>query len=139
MISLFLKNKKQPPLFQEPAEADLGWLEQTPTEGELQLDAYQTETQIVIKSTAAGVKPEDLAVSLNGELLTIRGWREQEESIPLDNYLRQECYWGSFSRSLLLPVPVDPNNIEAYLENGVLTVILTKLDKPKDIVVKVKE
>jgi HSP20 family protein len=140
MISLFFKNKKQPPLFptSEP-EADFGWIDQTAAEGELQVDVYQNERQIIIKSTAAGVKPEDLSISLNGELLTIRGRRESPDNVLDDDYLCRECYWGSFSRSLLLPVAVDQQKIEAYLENGVLTIVLTKTGKPKKITVKVKE
>lgn len=139
MISFFFKNKKQPPLFPSEPEADFGWLDQAAAEGELQIDAYQNDHQIIIKSTAAGARPEDLSISLSGELLTIRGRREMPTDVSLSDYLCQECYWGPFSRSLLLPVAVDPHRIEAYLENGILTIILTKTGTPKKVTVKVKE
>jgi HSP20 family protein len=96
------------------------------SEGQLTLDVYQTENDIVVKSTIAGVKPEDLDVSINNDMVTIRGERKSEEEVADDNYYYQECYWGSFSRSVILPVDVVPEKSEASMKNGILTIRLPK-------------
>jgi len=100
-------------------------------EGQLTIDVYQTDSDIVIKSTIAGVKPEDLDVSINNDMITIRGERKQEEQIPEENYYYQECYWGSFSRSVILPIDVMADKIEAAMKNGILTIKLPKADSNK--------
>ncbi|MFW5888215.1 MAG: Hsp20/alpha crystallin family protein [Patescibacteria group bacterium] len=107
-------------------------------EGQLAIDIYETPKKIVIKSTIAGAKPEDLDISLNNDMLTIRGKRERDEKVKEENYLYQECYWGYFSRSIILPAEVDGKNIDATLENGILTIKLTKIKHEKNIPVKVK-
>lgn len=100
-------------------------------EGQLTIDVYQTDNDIVIKSTIAGVKPEDLDVAINNDMVTIKGERKNEEMIESGNYYYQECYWGSFSRSVLLPVDVIAEKVEASLKNGILTVRLPKADTTK--------
>ncbi|MDD5084060.1 MAG: Hsp20/alpha crystallin family protein [Candidatus Moranbacteria bacterium] len=101
------------------------------TEGQLTIDVYQTDNDIVIKSTIAGVKPEDLDISINNDMVTIKGERKNEEVIDHGNYYYQECYWGSFSRSVLLPVDVISDKTEASLKNGILTLRLPKADTTK--------
>ncbi len=125
---------------EESQSAITEWLdyEEPETEGQLSIDVYQTDKKIIIKSTIAGVKPEDLKISLHHDLLTIRGNREVNEKISDDNYLYRECYWGSFSRSIILPAEVDNKKVEAELENGVLTITLYK-SNPGQIKVKVKD
>ena len=115
------------------------WMTSDYEEGQLSIDVYQTPDTIVIKSTIAGVKPEDIDISINNDLLTIRGSREMLENIREENYLYRECYWGSFSRSIILPVEVEADKIEAFLENGVLTVALPKARSAKQISIKVRE
>lgn len=100
-------------------------------EGQLTIDVYQTENEIVIKSTIAGVKPEDLDVSINNDMVTIKGERKNEEIVEGGNYYYQECYWGGFSRSVLLPVDVIPEKVDASLKNGILTIRLPKADVNK--------
>ena len=95
-------------------------------EGQLTIDVYQTDTEVVIKSTIAGVKPEDLDVNINNDMLTIRGERKNDEQVLEENYYYQECYWGSFSRSVILPVDVLADKIEASMKNGILTVRMPK-------------
>ena len=95
-------------------------------EGQLTIDVYQTDNEVVIKSTIAGVKPEDLDVNINNDMLTIRGERKNDEQVPDENYYYQECYWGSFSRSVILPVDVLADKIEASMKNGILTVRMPK-------------
>ena len=106
-------------------------------EGQLSVDVYQTDNSLVIRSTIAGVKPEDLEVTLNNDVITIRGKRYHEHDVPSENYFYQECYWGGFSRSIVLPVEVKPEKVEASLKNGVLTIVLPKAQKPKAVEVKV--
>jgi HSP20 family protein len=100
-------------------------------DGQLTIDMYQTENEIVIKSTIAGVKPEDLDVAINNDMITIRGERSNEEEVSGDNFYYQECYWGSFSRSIVLPVDILPEKAEAALKNGILTIRLPKADTNK--------
>lgn len=98
-------------------------------EGELAVDAYQTEKNIVVKAAVAGVKLEDLQISVNNDLLTIRGKREEQKEEEKRGYLCRECYWGTFSRSLVLPTDVRPDKIKAVLQDGILTITLPKTKK----------
>ena len=116
-----------------------GWAEGDENyEGQLSVDVYQTADSIVIKSTIAGVKPEDVDVAIENDMLTIRGQRKVDEEIAEENYFYQECYWGGFSRSIILPVEVVTDEIDASLRDGVLTVTLPKAKKAKGISIKVK-
>ncbi len=128
-------------LVKEKNEAAISeWLdyEEPETEGQLAIDVYQGDKKIIVKSTIAGVKPEDLKISLHHDLLTIKGKREIKEEIKEEDYLYRECYWGSFSRAIILPAEVDNKRVEAELENGVLTITLYKVS-PGKIAVKVKD
>lgn len=118
--------------------AEKDWLDEN-YEGQLSVDVYGTDDEIVIKSTIAGVKPEDIDISISNDMLTIRGERTQEDEKRVDEYYYQECYWGGFSRSIILPVEVEGDKVAASLKNGVLTVRLPKARKSKSISVKVKE
>jgi HSP20 family protein len=108
------------------------------SEGQLTIDVYQTENDIVIKSTIAGVKPEDLDVSINSDMVSIRGERKNEEVVNDDNYYYQECYWGNFSRSVILPVDVLAEKAEAAMKNGILTIRLPKADNTKTKKIQVR-
>ena len=107
-------------------------------EGQLTIDVYQTETEIVIKSTIAGVKPEDLDVSISNDMITIKGDRKNEEIVEDNSYYYRECYWGSFSRSVVLPMDVLPEKIDATLKNGILTIRLPKADITKTKKIQVR-
>ena len=122
----------------EEDEEEQRWLQENYEEGQLSIDVYQTPTKLIIKSTIAGVKPEDIDISINNDMLTIRGRREMNEKIREENYLYRECYWGAFSRSIILPVEVETEKIEAFLENGVLAIILPKAKSAKEISIKVR-
>lgn len=115
-----------------------GWLEEN-YDGQLSVDVYQTEDSIVIKSTIAGVKSEDIDISINNDMVTIRGLRQKQEEVAKEDYFYQECYWGGFSRSIILPVEVKEDKVDAVLENGILTVILPRAIKTKSTSIKVKE
>ena len=115
------------------------WGEDSFEEGQLSVDVYETPKEIVVKSTIAGVKPEDIDISINDDMLTIRGHRHIDEEIEEDDYLYQECYWGSFSRSIILPTEIRADKIDAILESGVLTVKLPKAKPKQELNIKVKE
>lgn len=107
-------------------------------EGQLAIDVYQTNEAIIIKAPIAGVNLDDLEVSVTDDVINIRGERKKTEEIAPDNYITQECYWGSFSRSYILPVAIDHNNIKASLsKNGVLIITLSKLVKSQTHVIEV--
>ena len=108
-------------------------------EGQLAVDVYETEDNFVVKSTIAGADPDNLEISLNRDVLTIRGKRESNKELEEENYLYQECYWGKFSRTIILPAEVEEDKIDASLEQGILTIILPKSKKTKGIKIKVKE
>lgn len=100
-------------------------------EGQLTIDVYQTDKDIVIKSTIAGVKPENLDVDINSEMVTVKGKRTQDDEIDAENYYYQECYWGPFSRSIILPVEIITEKAEATMKNGILTIRLPKIEVAK--------
>ncbi|MFC1644463.1 Hsp20/alpha crystallin family protein [Patescibacteria group bacterium] len=114
--------------------SDQNWMtnkEEADDDGQLTIDVYQTDTEVVIKSTIAGVKPEDLDVSINNDMVVIKGERTNEEEIKEEDFYYQECYWGSFSRSIVLPVDVLSEKAEASLKNGILTLRLPKAETNK--------
>jgi len=121
------------------AKEDDKWLDEEYEEGQLSVDVYQNKDAIIIKSTIAGVKPEDIDISINNDMVTIRGKREVETTVSEEDYFYQECYWGGFSRSIILPVEITAEKVSASLKNGVLTVVLPKARKTKAISIKVKE
>lgn len=91
-------------------------------EGQLALDVFRRGSNLVIRSTMAGVKPEDVDVAVNGDLLTIRGSRAQTEEVNEDDWFHRECYWGTFSRSVVLPVDVYAEQAEASVRDGILEI-----------------
>ncbi|MCD4693913.1 Hsp20/alpha crystallin family protein [bacterium] len=127
------KNKKD-----DLEESEKSWMDEENEEGQLSIDVYETNKKIIIVSTIAGVKPEDLDISLHNDMLTIRGERKRSEEVKEDDYLYQECFWGYFSRSIILPTEVDTKKIDAVMENGVLTINLEKVSEENNISVKIK-
>lgn len=116
-----------------------GWIEESNEEGQLTIDVYQTPDDIVIKSIVAGVKPEDLDLEISREMITVKGKRDESMKVEKENYFYQELYWGRFSRSVLLPQEIDPDEAEASLKDGVLTVRLPKINKEKIQKIKIKK
>lgn len=107
-------------------------------EGQLTIDVYQTPSDIVVESPIAGVNPDDLDISITNEGVTIRGRRERVERVREEDYFYQECYWGRFSRSIVLPQEVDAENAEATIKNGVLVIRLPKINRQKSKKLKVR-
>ncbi|MFA5173131.1 MAG: Hsp20/alpha crystallin family protein [Candidatus Paceibacterota bacterium] len=107
-------------------------------EGQLTIDVFQTPEEIIIQSTVAGVSPEDLNIDITSESVSIKGKRERREKVKEDNFFYQECYWGKFSRSVILPEEINPDKSEAELKDGILTIKLPKLNRDKSKRVKIK-
>ncbi|MBU0597820.1 Hsp20/alpha crystallin family protein [Patescibacteria group bacterium] len=123
----------------EPANTG-DWLEAEDYAGQLAVDVFQTKDDIIIKSTIAGVKPEDIDISINNDMITLRGKRERDHQVTDEDYYYRECYWGGFSRSIILPCDVKVDKIQASMKNGVLSVVLPKATKVSKVtVVRVKE
>jgi HSP20 family protein len=102
-----------------------------PDEGQLTVDVFQTDTEIVIKSTIAGVNADDLDISITSEMVVIKGKRHYDEKVRTSDYYHQELYWGSFSRSIILPEEIDVDGAKASMKNGLLTLRLPKLARLK--------
>jgi HSP20 family protein len=107
-------------------------------DGELAVDVYQTPTHIIIKAMIAGVRPEDLDVSITRDMVTIRGKREQHTEGTAGDFFFQELYWGTFSRTIVLPQEVEIEEAEASEKHGLLSIKLPKLDKGRQAKLKVK-
>lgn len=110
-----------------PADEDDEWDEDAGMPGQLAVDVYETKERLVVKARTAGVNKSDLDVSIADNTLSIRGTLSAGNEDDVENYFVQECYWGEFSRSIALPVPVKEDEIEAMLKDGVLTISFTKL------------
>lgn len=100
-------------------------------EGQLTVDVYQNEDEIIIKSTIAGVTADDMDISITNDMVTIKGVRKPDEKVRSADYYYQELYWGPFSRSIILPEDVDADQGKALMKNGILTLRLPKLAKTK--------
>jgi len=111
---------------QAPA-ADDEWDEEEAVPGQLAVDVYETKDKLFVKARTAGVNKNDLDVSIADNTLSIRGTLSAGYEEDVENYHLQECYWGEFSRSIVLPVPVKEDEIEAVLKDGVLTINFTKV------------
>jgi HSP20 family protein len=114
------------------------WMEEENEEAELSIDVYQTPTDIFIQTMVAGVKPEDMELSIARDTITIRGQREENRNIDENNYFTKELYWGKFSRTISLPAEVEPEEVEATEKHGLVTIKIRKVDKDKKNSVKVK-
>ncbi len=122
----------------EKAESQSEWIEESSEEGQLTVDVYQNTNDIVIKTIVAGVKPEDLDISISRDMVTIKGKREEVHEVSEDDYFHKELYWGAFSRTVLLPEEIDVESAEALERHGLLTIKLPKVDKRRQTKLKVK-
>ncbi len=107
-------------------------------EGQLTVDVFQDDQNIIIQSTIAGVSPDDLDVSITNDMVTVRGERRRMFDVDAEDYFYQECYWGTFSRSIILPVEIDADRAEAKIKNGILTVRIPKANAAVTRKLKVK-
>ncbi|MDP2930311.1 MAG: Hsp20/alpha crystallin family protein, partial [bacterium] len=100
-------------------------------EGQLAIDVYQTDDNIVVQSAVGGIKPANLEVTIENGIVQIKGSREKAETVKKDDYIISECYWGSFSRQFVLPAEVDASRAEALLKDGIITIKVPKINKEK--------
>lgn len=117
-------------------ETEEDWMAEA--EGQLAVDVYQTKDNVVIKAPIAGVTPENLDIEVADDVVTIRGERVEEKEVDREHYYVQECYWGSFSRSVILPTSTIAEKAAAALKDGVLTVTIPKVAQDKVKKIKVK-
>lgn len=136
-------NPAPSPVNQQPQAAaePTNWFseEHDTYDGQLAVDVYQDKKNIYVKAAIAGVKPSDIEILLNNDMLTVKGKRYFREDIEEEDYYIKECYWGGFSRSIILPVDVKNDQVRATIENGLLTIILPKSKRPRNTKIEVKE
>lgn len=125
-------------LSQIEGQTKANWLSED-AEGQLALDVYQTPDAIIVVTAVAGIDPKDLEISINNEVLTVRGHRLADKKIKDEDYYYRECYWGKFSRSVVLPVEVRQDKIEAIFKNGVLKIVLPKAKPERAVKIKIEE
>jgi len=128
---------------EEDSTEDEGWSEEenepeNQQDGELPVDMYQTADMIVIRALVAGVSPNELEISITRDMVTLRGVREEYQEASDDGYFHRELFWGSFSRTLLLPEEVAIDEAEAQEKHGMLEIKLPKLDKHRSTQLKVR-
>jgi len=112
--------------------------EEEVAEGQLPVDVHQTPNEIVIRAFVAGVRPEELSLSISRDMVEIDGSRSSRDQITDADYFTRELFWGSFTRTVLLPQEVDVDNSSATSKDGLLTIILPKLDKARQTKLKVR-
>ena len=110
----------------------------SPQDGELPVDMYQTDDAIIIRALVAGVSPNELEIAITRDMVTIRGVREEMQETHDDGYFHRELFWGSFSRTLVLPEEVAIDEAEAQEKHGLLEIRLPKLDKHRSTQLRVK-
>ncbi|MEI7819105.1 MAG: Hsp20/alpha crystallin family protein [bacterium] len=123
----------------EAANTSDEWMGEEEFEGQLAVDVYQTKDSVVVKAPIAGVRPDDIDIAISEDVMTIRGDRKEETIVEKEHYYVQECFWGSFSRSIILPTSTIAEKAQATLKDGVLTVVVPKVvqeDRIKKIKVK---
>jgi HSP20 family protein len=134
MINFFKKSKKEIKEKERKFEGKL-----FESEGQLAIDVYQTEKELVIQSAIAGIKLKDLDISIEKDKLTVKGKREKPIENEKINYFYQECYWGPFSREIILPAEIDPSRTEASFKEGILTIRMPKIERERKKKIEVKE
>ena len=130
-----MAKRKVHPKKAEPVKVEEHWMPEE-IEGQLSVDVFQKGDKIVVKSTIAGVQPDQLEIFLNRDMLTIKGERAHEESVEQGDFFVKECYWGKFSRTVILPSDVKTEEAKATLKDGVLTIVMPKAQHSRSIPVK---
>lgn len=119
--------------------SELAKLSQQREHGQLALDIHQTPADLIIEAPIAGVQPEDLDIHIHDDILTIKGTRKRHTDVQAKDMIYQECHWGEFSRSIVLPFDVISDRVEAELNEGILTIRLPKASATRKIKVKAKK
>jgi HSP20 family protein len=121
----------------EMGEEKRGLFEEEELEGQLAVDVYDAGNDIIIKSMVAGVRPDDLDLTITRDMVILRGKRMDSHTTSDENYFHKELYWGMFARTVLLPVEVEPESAEAIERNGLLIIRLPKIDKSRQTKLRV--
>lgn len=122
----------------EPVFRPAPLAEEAAGEGQLPVDVHQTPSEIVIRAFTAGVRPDELCISIGRDMVKIEGSRMEREQVAGPDYFTRELFWGSFARTILLPQEVDVEGASASAKDGLLTLILPKLDKARQTKIKVR-
>jgi HSP20 family protein len=130
------ENVLQDDFLDAPVEGEEDWMAEA--EGQLAVDVYQTKENVVIKAPIAGVTPDKIDIEVAEDVVTIRGERVEETEVDREHYYVQECYWGAFSRSVILPTSTIAEKAAAALKDGVLTITIPKVAQDKVKKIKVK-
>jgi len=109
------------------------------SEGKLTVDVYETEDSIVIRAAIAGIETDDLDISVEDDIVEIKGKREKPKEEEKFNYFLEECYWGPFSREIILPKEVDSSKVKASMKTGILTITLPKTEKEEKRKIRLKK
>lgn len=109
-----------------------------PQIGRVAVDIYEVDDYYIIKAPIAGVRLNDLDIEVTDNVLTIRGFRRQTDEVAASQYYLQECFWGEFSRSVTLPMTIDPRKVKAsFNKEGILKILVPKEEKVK--IVRISE
>lgn len=111
------------------------WME---SEGQLSVDVYYLDSEFVVQAPIAGVSEEDIEINIENQMLTIKGERKQPEEDEEKNYFYQECYWGPFSRQVMLPEDISAEKAQASFKKGILTIRIPKIKKTKKKKIDIK-
>jgi HSP20 family protein len=107
-------------------------------EGQLPVDVHQTAGDIIVRAFVAGVRPDELSISISRDMVEIEGSRTERDQVVGSDSFTRELFWGSFSRTIMLPQEVDVEASSASAKDGLLTIILPKLDKARQTKLRVK-
>jgi len=124
--------------FPEPIDEELATIDEESIDGELPVDVYNHENEIIIKTMVAGIRPESLDIDITRSMVSVKGTRESATEVDEKDYYHKELYWGTFARTITLPEEIDVEEAEATEKNGLLTIRLPKIDKAKQNKLKVK-
>jgi len=127
-------------LFEDSFVRPTSWFFEGEGRGAVALDMYQTDNDVVVQASLPGFKPEEVEISITGDTLTLKGEHKEEKETKEEDYFFRERRYGSFNRTVTIPVGVKSEKAEATFENGVLTLTLPKAEeaKPKQIRIKAR-
>lgn len=109
------------------------------TDGQLVVDIYETDKELIVQSAIAGIKNNKINIGLEDDILIITGERENPIKDDNKNYFTQECYFGPFSREIILPREIDTSRIEAKVKEGILTIRMPKIERAKSKKIEVED
>ena len=133
------KEKEEKRFSESKKENDDGKESGDGEEGQLTIDVYQSDDFIIVKSIIGGARSDDLDISITSDMVTIKGTRKNPDEVKVEDYYYQECFWGNFSRSVILPCDIKTDKVRAAMKNGILTIKLPKIEKNSSMRIKVEE